>query len=177
MSIQNAPEVSIKWINKAEVDNDKKSEIEPRSEIVLNGNKTGKFIDGAVLEKAVKLGRFYFLMVTFDCPFEESLGLRFFDNDFNLLDSAHLIIPYNTGYFCEFELIQPNKVRFEFFETKWTVELFENWRPRIPVFLEDFVVWRWFGFRRHFKVLGELPRPRPVWWKYWEKFKSRGGKL
>lgn len=176
MTIREAPEISIKWINKEEMETN--NELAAKSEILLDGRPTGKFVEGAILDRALKFGEYYFLMVTFDLDYEDHVGMRFLNNSFSVLDSAALQWQYSTGVVRNFEIVQPNKIQFNFFDKEiWTVELFEGFRFRIPFFSEASGIWRWFSFRWHFRVRGRIEGfEKPVWWKYWERFKSRGGK-
>lgn len=133
----------------------------PVSDIIVNGAPTGKRVAGALLEAAVQWHDKYLLLTTDDCPFEEFLGVRLLDSQFNLLDSAQIGAIYNTGTFSSLELREPNTVSFLFIgETTWRVELLPAPGVRVPFFSEPYGVWRRFSFRRHFVVHGN-PQSQP----------------
>jgi hypothetical protein len=131
----------------------------PVSEIFIHGTPTGKKVSGALLAAAVQWQDKYLLFTTDDCPFEEFLGIRLLDSQFNLLDSAQIGAIYNTGTFSELKLHEPNAVSFLFIgDTTWRVELLTTPGFRLPFFSEPAGVWREFGFRRHFIVRGNPQR-------------------
>lgn len=137
---------------------DRDNEI-PRSEIFQNAMPIGKYVTGAILEAAVQWREWYLLFLTDDCPFEDTLNIHLFDEQFNALDSAAMYWMYSTGVFKSLELIQPNIAQFRFFgDTTWSVELLREPTFRLPFFTEPLGVWRSFGFSRHFRVHGN-PRP------------------
>lgn len=129
----------------------------PISNIVLNGKLTGKQVSGALLEAAIAWYDKYLLLTTDDCPFEEFLGIRLLDRDLNLLDSASLGMPYNTGSLSELALQEPDTVSFKFIgEGSWQIKLLAKPALRIPFLSEPSGVWRNFNLRRHFVVQGKL---------------------
>lgn len=134
------------------------SEGMPRSELVLDGKPTGKIVDGAVLELAIRWEDFLLLFITDNITHEETLRIYLFDNDLEMIDSAWLGSMYATGVFSLLELQPPSKVRFLFFgDTDWTLELLKEQTFALP-FSEPRGVHRPFGFHRRFKIDGN-PKP------------------
>lgn len=61
----------------------------PKSEILIQGEPTGKLVDGAFLEATVGWGDIYLAFVTDDIPAENTLRVYLFDPHLNLIDSAN----------------------------------------------------------------------------------------
>lgn len=134
------------------------SEGMPQSELVLNGQPTGRIIDGAVLEVAIRWRDLLLVFVTDNIMHEETLRIYLFDADLMVIDSAWLGSMYATGVFSLIEIQPPNVVRFLFFgDTDWTLELLEKQTFALP-FSEPRGVHRSFKFHRRFKVDGK-PKP------------------
>lgn len=137
------------------------SEDSPKSELMLNGRPTGKIIDGAVLEAAIRWHDFLLVFVTDDITHEETLRVYLFDGCWNIVDSAQLGWMYATGVFSLLELHPPSTVRFLFFgDTDWTLELFDNEVFTIPFFTDPRGVSRPLRFHRRFQISG-TPKPEP----------------
>jgi hypothetical protein len=150
---QLSQELTVKLVN-AESDTEN-----PQSEIILDGQSTGKIVTGSVLEAAVSWQDFYLLLLTSDIPNEEMLDIHLLDKKLNRLDSATLGTIYSTGTFSSLELNAPNGIGFRFIgDTDWVIELLAKPVFRVPFISEPTGVWRRFGFTRHFKVHGN-PRP------------------
>lgn len=131
----------------------------PQSEIVLQGIATGKLVDGAVLEAAVKWRGGYLALVTDDIPQEDTLRIYLFDLSLNLIDSATLGAMYSTGSFRDLTLAAPNFLRFRFIgATKWTLEILNRPEFSVPFYNDPKGVHRPLSFARHFKLFGE-PAP------------------
>ncbi|HEY5601928.1 MAG TPA: hypothetical protein VIM41_02360, partial [Gammaproteobacteria bacterium] len=153
MNLRLADELTIKLIEGLPED------AVPVSEVFINGAPTGKRVSGALLAAAVQWQDKYLLLTTDDCPFEEFLGIRLFDSEFNLLDSASIGTIYNTGMFSSLALHEPNTVSFLFIgETIWRIELLLKPGFRVPFFTEPHGVWRDLSFHRHFIVHGNPQR-------------------
>jgi hypothetical protein len=132
----------------------------PRSEVLLDGAPTGKFVQGAILEAAIECDGRYLLFMTDDVPFEDALGIHLLDGELHVLDSAVIGGPYSTGTFSSLELSGPHTVRFRFVgDTTWSVELLPRPGFRLPLLSEPAGVRRSPGFSRHFVVHGN-PRPQ-----------------
>lgn len=125
----------------------------PKSQLWVDGKAIDSVIDGAICEACVSYGEFYLVFTTNDCPYEESLNIYFLDQNFRALDHAILVWPYSTGSFVLLDVIEPNLVRFKFFEECiWEVELYANKRVLIPYLSEPRGVWRRFTLKHYFKV-------------------------
>ena len=133
----------------------------PRSELMLNGQPTGKIVDGAILEAAIRWNDLLLAFVTDNIIHEETLRIYLLDAKLNIVDSAQLGWMYATGVFSLLELCPPNIVRFLFFGgTDWTLELFDEEVFAIPFFSEPRGVSKPFRFHRRFQISGK-PKPEP----------------
>lgn len=131
----------------------------PRSEIVLQGIATGKLIDGAVLEAAVKWRGGYLVMGTDDIPQEDTLRIYLFDLSLNLIDSATLGAMYSTGTFRDLALESPDLLRFRFIGgTTWTLKILDRREFSVPFYSDPKGVHRPLSFARHFRLYGD-PAP------------------
>ena len=135
------------------------SEDTPHCEVMLNRQPTGKVIDGAMLEAAIRWHDLLLVFVTDNLMHEEILRIYLLDASLNILDSAQLGWMYATGVFSLQALCPPNTVRFRFFgDTDWTLELFNEEVFAIPFFHEPRGVSRPFRFHRRFQISGN-PKP------------------
>ena len=127
-----------------------------RSVLTIGGKSTE--VDGLVLEAAVRLGgdrgsTGYFLFLTDDIPYEDSLSLVLTDADLRILDSARMGGMYTTGTFADLALDPPARMTFRFFdEAAWKVTLLGEPSMRLPFVGEPAGVHRRFGFQRRFTV-------------------------
>jgi len=129
-----------------------------QSEILFNGENTGKVITGEVLEAAVEWQNHRILFVTDNIPFEDSLRIYLLDAQWQIVDSAVLRAMYATGAFSGPELRPPHILRFGFIGgITWTIELLETARFCLP-FTDPRGVSRPLGFSRRFNIKG---RPLP----------------
>lgn len=130
----------------------------PQSELVLDQKPTGKIIEGAVLEAAIRWQEFLLIFVTDNITHEEALRIYLLDAGLEVVDSAWMGAMYATGVFSLIQLQAPNSIRFLFFgDTEWTVELLNDETFTVP-FTEPRGVHRPFKFHRRFKILGD-PKP------------------
>jgi len=131
--------------------------IPPSCELVINGKPTGRRVAGYALDAAYQCDTGYLVFLNHDCPFEETLSIYLLDATGALQDSAHLGGMYTTGYFRNDQLIQPDKMSFEFFaDATWTVHLLSKPHLRMPLFSEPLGITRPFGFQRHFVITKTL---------------------
>lgn len=131
----------------------------PQSEFFIQGQPTGKLVDGAILEAAVSWGDYCLAFVTDDIPNEETLRIYLFDSHLNLIDSATLGAMYSTGSFGHLELSPPSMIRFDFFgDTTWTLELLSRDMIAFPFIADPKGVSRPLAFHRRFRIYG-WPRP------------------
>lgn len=132
---------------------------EPVSEILRNGQATGRQVAGAVLEAAAQWQSFMLLFTTDDTPFEELLHIHLLDAQLNLLDCATVGGMYSTGSFSLLDAAEPDTVRFRFIGgTDWSVQVLPEPGFRVPLLSEPTGVSRPLGFSRHFVVRGQ-PQP------------------
>lgn len=131
----------------------------PQSEIFVDGEPTGKLIDGAILEATVGWGEYYLAFVTDDIPQEDTLRIYLFDSHLKLIDSATLGAMYSTGSFGHLELLSPNMLSFTFFgDTTWVLELLSRNELAISLIADPKGVSRPFAFHRRFRIYGQ-PKP------------------
>ncbi|WP_159628126.1 hypothetical protein [Massilia puerhi] len=129
-----------------------------QSEILINGESTGKVITGEVLETAVEWRGLRILFVTDNIPLEDYLRIYLLDAQWQIIDSASLGAMYSTGAFSGLELQPPDILRFNFIGgITWTMELLETARFRLP-FTDPRGVSRPLSFSRRFNLKG---RPLP----------------
>lgn len=125
----------------------------PKCQIQLHGEAAGPILEGAIFEAAIKYQEFYLLFTSNDCPYEESLNIYYLDSDLTILDQAILSWPYGTGLFKLLDIIEPNRIAFEFFTKEaWEITLYPKPHWSIPFFSEPRGVWRKFKFNRYFRI-------------------------
>jgi len=147
MNLIHAPGYSIRVVTPPS------SETAPRSEIEIAGAPTGKFVQGAVLEAALKWNNYLLLFLTDDIPFEEGLNIYLLDGNLDVVDSAQMYHIYSTGVFSDLDLTQADTARFRFFaEVVWTLQLFPQKVFALPILSDPIGVHRPFGFFRMFKI-------------------------
>ncbi len=128
----------------------------PRSELMFEGQATGKWVGGAVLEAAHAWHSHWLLFMTDDLPFEDMLSIHLLDGQFALLDTATLGAAYSTGSFSALPGSAPDELRFRFIgDTDWTVQLLPHPVWRVPFFGEPRGVSRPPGLKRHFLIKGQ----------------------
>ncbi len=127
--------------------------IAPVSQIFLNGMASDKSLVGACLEACFKTQTGYLVFMTENCPFEETLDIHLLDEHLNVLDSASLFWPYNTGKFRLLKKMEPNIVTFKFFDSaEWMVRVEKTKITHIPFFSEPKGVFRKLTLSRHFTI-------------------------
>ncbi len=147
MNVLNSGEFLTKQISEA-------SETEiPKCQIYINGTATDSILEGAILEAAIKYQDCYLVFTTNDCPYEDTLNIHYLDQDLSILDRASLSWPYGTGSFTLRNILQPNRVKFQFFtRDDWEITLYPKAQWLIPYLSEPRGVWRKFKFNHHFKI-------------------------
>lgn len=124
------------------------------SEVLIDGEKSGSVITGAVFEAAVEWRGHRILFVTDNIPFEDYLRIYLLDEQGRIVDSAALGAMYATGAFSGLELRPPNVLRFDFIgDITWTIELLDTARFCFP-FTAPRGVSRPLSFFRHFNIEG-----------------------
>jgi hypothetical protein len=132
---------------------------EPRSELLVDGQPSGRVLPGAVLEAAVQWRGQHLLFITDDVPYEEALRIVLIDASLHTVDAAELGAAYSTGSFTDLALLPPDTVSFRFIgDTTWTVQLLSKDQFRLPWVSEPRGVSRRIGFTRRFIVDGD-PQP------------------
>jgi hypothetical protein len=125
----------------------------PRCSLSINGSDLEASMEGAIFETVIEFEDHYLVFTTNDCPYEETLNIYFLDPSLKTLDEASLSWPYATGSFEIVDTIQPNRVRFKFFEQEvWEVTLHTSKHFAFPFFSYPSGVWRKFQFNRYFKI-------------------------
>ena len=136
--------------------------IAPRSELLLEGNPTGKSVAGSLLEAAFKTDRGELLLFTTDdTPFEELLNIQLLDAQLDPLDAAVLGSAYSTGSFEFLQTEGPSALLFRFIgDTDWTVDIWPSCRLRAPWCKDSVGVSSPLGLFKRFVVHGD-PKPQP----------------
>jgi hypothetical protein len=130
-----------------------------RSEILLDGQSTGKLIEGAYLEAAFRWNGRLLLLASDDIPNEETLRIYLLDGELNVLDWARLGAMYSTGHLSALEAVQPDVLRFRFIgATAWTITLLPAPVFRLPVMYDPRGVRRPLRLYRAFELDGK-PQP------------------
>jgi hypothetical protein len=125
----------------------------PQSELILNGERTGIVVDGAVLEAAVSWRDSMLLFLTDDIPFEETLRIYLFDASLAVVDSARLSAMYTPGIFTSLQLVPPDTIHFHFFgDFQWALRLLEKRTFALPVIFDPPAVHRPVRFFRWFEM-------------------------
>jgi hypothetical protein len=125
----------------------------PKCQIKIKGKATDAILEGSILEVVFRYRDCYLVFTTNDCLYEESLNIYYLDQDLTNLDQATLSWPYGTGLFNLLNTIQPNRIRFQFFEQEaWEIALFAKAQFFTPYLSEPRGVWRKFKFNRYFAI-------------------------
>jgi hypothetical protein len=129
------------------------SEEMPQSEVMSNGQPTGRGIDGAVLEAAIRWNDLVLAFVTDNITNQEALHISLFDAEFQVIDSAWLGSIYASDVFSLIKTCPPNTVRFRFLGTMdWTLDLLSEETFTLPYAFDPCGVRRPFGFHRRFRL-------------------------
>lgn len=154
MKLLHAPNYSIRTITPST------SDAEPTCEVIVAGTATGRVLQGAVFEAALKWNEYTLLFLTDDVPFEDTLNIYLLDQHLNVEDYARMYFMYSTGIFSDLDLTENDTVRFRFLGEKvWTVRLFAEKKFVIPIVSDPLGVHRPFKFFRRFQLSG-LPLPK-----------------
>lgn len=125
----------------------------PLCEVILAGEGTGKVLQGAVFETALRWHDYTLLFVTDNVPFEDTLNIYLLDRHLNVADYARMYFIYATGIFSDIDLEEDDTVRFDFLgEKRWVLKLFSKKKFFIPVLSDTFGVHRPFSFFRRFQL-------------------------
>lgn len=126
-----------------------------KSRLVIDGNESGTVVAGSCFEAAVEGDDFYLLFLTNGNPFEDFLNIHMLDKRGAVVDSCALGAPYSTGSFSALNLLGKTLISFRFIgETVWQLEIFPQWRWRVPLVSEHFGVWRRHLLKFHFQLRG-----------------------
>ncbi|WP_343732982.1 hypothetical protein [Duganella sp.] len=154
MKLTHAPDYAIRVVTPSA------SDTIPKSEILIAGVPTGKIVDGAVFEAALRWHEYTLLFLTDDVPFEDTLNIYLLDAALNIVDWARMYFMYSTGIFSNLDLTQENAIRFCFFaERTWTLKLFPETKFALPRISDPIGVSRPLKFFRMFQ-LDSSPLPQ-----------------
>ena len=132
----------------------------PQSEVMSNGQPTGKVIAGAVLETAIRWNDLALAFVTDNITNQEVMHIYLFDVDLQVIDSAWLGSIYASGVFSLVNVCPPpSTVRFRFLgDMDWTLELLSGETFALPFVSDPCGVRRPFGFHRRFSIRAKHKR-------------------
>lgn len=87
----------------------------PRAAVLRRGQPMGLTIDGATLEAqfTVNTDR-YLLLVSDDCPYEETLHVYLLNADGKLMESARLAYAYTAGILRDLQVAENHVLEFTF---------------------------------------------------------------
>lgn len=147
MKLIHAPGYSIRVITSSTSD-----EV-PLCEVIVAGKGTGKILQGAVFEAALKWNDYVLLFVTNDVFFEDTLNIYLLDQALNVVDYARMYYIYATGIFSDVDLDEIDTVQFTFLgDLRWVLRLFPEKKFFIPIFSDAFGVHRPLTFYRKFQL-------------------------
>lgn len=147
MKLIRTPDYSIRAITSSTSD-----EV-PLCEVIVAGKGTGKVLQGAVFEAALKWNDYVLLFVTNDVCFEDTLNIYLLDQALNVVDYARVYYIYATGIFSDVDLDEIDTVRFTFLgDLRWVLRLFPEKKFFIPIFSDAFGVHRPLAFYRKFQL-------------------------
>ncbi len=97
---------------------------------------------GRILEAQYAVDDNYLLFVTEGNPYEEALYIYFLDSKLKIKDSLELSADYTSGIVANLSVIDPNTIKFSFFEKKdnWILTILDS--PRILFFGNKYPVKR-----------------------------------
>ena len=125
----------------------------PKSEIFLSGKRTGKILDGAILEAALRWKELILVFVSDAVLYEDTLHIYLLDGSLRVLDQASMYGIYSTGTFSLLDIVCPDTVRFLFFgDVVWSLKISDHKTLRFPILSDPHGVHRPFSFHRQFKL-------------------------
>ncbi len=85
-------------------------------------------IPGKILEAQYRVGENFLIFVTEGNPFEEALYLYYFNKSLEIIDSLELSAMYTEGMLRNLSVINPDVIKFSFFESQeeWTLKILAN---------------------------------------------------
>ena len=86
----------------------------PISAVLRDGEPVGTVLDGAVLEAQYEIGGAFLLLVSDDCPYEETLHAYLIDEQGKVLDRADLGYAYTSGVLRNIKVTGEDTLEFEF---------------------------------------------------------------
>ncbi|MDH5657664.1 MAG: hypothetical protein OEZ34_17245 [Spirochaetia bacterium] len=86
-----------------------------KTRLFYKAEETGTFISGFVIEKQYSLNNeFYFLIASYDCPFEESNEFYLLDKNFKIKSRRSLIFPYESYLLMNVEIFNEKELLLEY---------------------------------------------------------------
>jgi hypothetical protein len=93
---------------------DSAGDSQPTATVLREGRDIGLTIDGATLEGQFSLGDSYLLLVTDDCPYEETLRAYLINGNFDVIESVSLGYAYTSGILRDLRIVAHNALEFIF---------------------------------------------------------------
>ena len=120
--------------------------ISPTSRIVWRNGKHSQAVLGKELIDQYKVGNFYLVLLTEDCPFEEALHIYLFDSNADLVDHLELSAAYHAGIF-KLKALHDDGLSFSFFseEELWQLRCLKSPKWRLPRLFSPVKSSRGFG--------------------------------
>lgn len=87
----------------------------PRAAVLRQGHAVGLAVDGVKLEAQFRVNTdAYLLLVSDDCPYEETLRVYLLNNNYNAIDYARLAYAYTAGVLRDIQIVGDNVLEFAF---------------------------------------------------------------
>ena len=83
-----------------------------KSELLINGERTDKFVPGFVIEAQYSFKDFYLIVTSWDCAYEESQEFLLLSKDLEVLSKKHIGELYSTVWIEYHEIVAKNQVLF-----------------------------------------------------------------
>ena len=83
-----------------------------KSELWVNGERTGKYVPGFVIEAQYSFKEFYLLVTSWDCVYEESQEFLLLSHDLDVLSKKHVGEIYSSVRIEYHEAVAVNQVLF-----------------------------------------------------------------
>lgn len=124
-----------------------------QSDVVFNGNSSGIIVPGEVLEAAVQVNDWrYILFLTDNVIFEETLTIALIDFRNGVKEIMHLGNEYSTGSF-ENLTITGDSMSFNFIgDYTWTLQVSDSPRLRLPFAADPGGVKRKPGLKKYLTI-------------------------
>jgi hypothetical protein len=107
------------------------------AQLIKLGHPTGVAVRGIRLEAQYEVSGRFLLMLTEDCPYEESLHIYLLDAENSLLDEIRMGQPYTAGILTDLDATTKDTLEFAFFgNDRWKLKVLQK-PQRMPLNLNS----------------------------------------